>query len=68
MQGEIYGRHGRWEPGGILISSPERLWEEISYIAYHFHWSLDEILDLENAQRRVFIENIANINKRMSGD
>jgi hypothetical protein len=52
----------------MTLSSPNRLWEEISYIAYHFHWSFDSILDLENGMRKTFIDNIASINRRMSGD
>ena len=42
----------------------DRLFEEIAYIAYHFHWPLDEILDLEHPLRRRFVEEIARINRR----
>jgi hypothetical protein len=42
----------------------ERLFEEIAYIAYHFHWPLDEILDLEHPLRQRFVEEIAKINRR----
>jgi hypothetical protein len=34
----------------------DRLYEEVAYVAFHFHWSLDEILDLEHRDRRVFLE------------
>jgi uncharacterized protein DUF6760 len=44
----------------------DRLFEEVAYIAYHFHWSLDEILDLEHPLRRRFVEEIARINQRLS--
>lgn len=44
----------------------DRLFEEIAYVAYHFHWSLDEILDLEHGVRRRFVEEIASINRRLS--
>ena len=66
MQRKVHGRYGRWEPGGILISSPERLWEEISYIAYHFHWSLDDILDMEHEERHVWLREIARINREIN--
>ena len=46
---------------------PERLVEEAAYVAYHFHWSLDEILDLEHPLRRELIEQIAGLNTRLSG-
>jgi hypothetical protein len=42
----------------------DRLFEEIAYIAYHFHWPLAEILDLEHPLRRRFVEEIARINRR----
>ena len=36
-----------------------RLLEEVSYVAYHFHWSLGEILDLEHPDRHRFVKEIA---------
>ncbi|MGH3871862.1 MAG: DUF6760 family protein [Pseudonocardiaceae bacterium] len=44
----------------------ERLLEEVSYVAYHFHWPLGEILDLEHPDRRRFVEEIGRINQRLS--
>jgi hypothetical protein len=29
----------------------ERLHEEVTYVAFHLHWPLDDILDLEHADR-----------------
>lgn len=43
-----------------------RLYEEVAYIAYHFHWPLQEILDLEHAERRRWVEEIGRINRRLS--
>ncbi len=37
-------------------------------MAYHFHWSLEEILDMEHPVRRRFVEEIARINRRISGE
>ena len=44
----------------------DRLFEEVSYVAYHFHWSLDEILDMEHPMRRRFVEEISSINRRLT--
>jgi len=44
----------------------ERLYEEVAYVAYHFHWGLDQILDLEHGVRREFIDQIGAINDRIS--
>ena len=30
-----------------MTYAADRLFEEVAYVAYHFHWSMDEILDLE---------------------
>ena len=44
----------------------ERLYEEVAYVAYHFHWSLGDIVDLEHPLRRRFVEEIGRINRRLS--
>jgi hypothetical protein len=46
----------------------DRLFEEIAYVAYHFHWSLDEILDLEHATRKRFVDEIGRLNRRAQGE
>jgi hypothetical protein len=38
------------------------LMEEVSYVAYHFHWPWDQILDLEHPLRRDFVARIAGMN------
>ncbi|MGQ9674631.1 MAG: DUF6760 family protein [Chloroflexota bacterium] len=43
----------------------DRLYEEVAYIAYHFHWPLEEILELEHAERQRWVEQIAAINTRL---
>jgi hypothetical protein len=37
------------------------LWREAAYVAYHFHWGLDDILDLEHPTRRRIIAEIATL-------
>ena len=49
-----------------MTCAPDRIHEEVAYIAYHFHWALDDILDLEHAQRRRYVQEIAKINTRLS--
>jgi hypothetical protein len=44
----------------------DRLQEEVAYIAYHFHWGLDDILDLEHAERRRYVAEIGKINNRIN--
>lgn len=44
----------------------DRIVEEISYVAFHFHWSLDDLLDLEHADRLRYVSEIARINQRLN--
>ena len=45
---------GRW-PGGMRGPSRDQLLSETARLAYHFHWPLDTILDLEHADRYRFL-------------
>ncbi|MGB3256780.1 MAG: DUF6760 family protein [Ornithinimicrobium sp.] len=49
-----------------MTYAPDRLYEEVAYVAYHFHWSREEILDLEHAERARFVSEIGQINARLS--
>ncbi|GAA0600323.1 hypothetical protein HPO96_34530 [Kribbella sandramycini] len=66
MRAILRRRHRRWPPGGILTYATDRLHEEIAYIAYHFHWPLDQILDLEHPQRHTYLTQISTINRRIT--
>lgn len=48
-----------------MTYATDRIHEEVAYVAYHFHWSLDDILDLEHPLRRRYVEEIARINRRV---
>ncbi len=60
-------RGDRGRPGGgVLTYAADRLFEEVAYVAYHFHWSMDAILDLEHPDRQRFVGEIARINRRLT--
>ena len=46
----------------------ERLFEEVAYLAYYFHWPHDEILQLEHGERRRWVAELARINRRLAED
>ncbi|MBB5936600.1 DUF6760 family protein [Streptomyces zagrosensis] len=46
-----------------MTYAADRIYEEVAYLAYHFHWSLDQILDLEHADRLQYVHQVA----RLSG-
>jgi hypothetical protein len=44
---------------------PEQsLWDEITYLAYHLHWDLDTLLDLQHQDRARLIQSVAEMNER----
>jgi len=44
----------------------DALYEEMAYLAYHLHWSRQEILQLEHAERVRWVQEVARINQRLS--
>lgn len=43
---------------------PDTLWQELIYLAYHLHWSLDDLLDLEHHDRVRLVQGVAALNAR----
>jgi hypothetical protein len=56
---------GAFSIGGILSYPSEQLNEEVAYIAFHFHWSLEDILNLEHPARRRWVGEIGKINQQV---
>lgn len=52
--------------GGVIGYPLDQLYEEVAYIAYYFHWPLQEILELEHAERRRWADEIADINRKLA--
>lgn len=52
--------------GGVLGYPLKKLYEEVAFVAYHFHWPPDAILDLEHADRRRWVQEISAINQRVN--
>ena len=46
----------------------QALYEEVAYIAYHFHWSAETVLGLEHAERRRWVGEISAINQRANSE
>ena len=47
-----------------MTYAADLVYEEVAYVAYHFHWALDDILDMEHGLRRRFVEEIGKLNRR----
>lgn len=44
----------------------DRLFEEVAYLAYYFHWPYDEVLRLEHRDRQRWVAEVARINRRLN--
>ncbi len=53
-------------PGGMMGYPLRQLYEEVAYIAYHFHWPHEQLMALEHGERRRWVEEIARIQKKVS--
>lgn len=40
--------------------------EEVAFIAYHFHWDRDALMNLSHLERRRWVEEISTINQKMN--
>jgi hypothetical protein len=43
-----------------------QVYEEIAFIAYHFHWSHADVMSLEHVDRRRWVAEISGLNTRMN--
>lgn len=48
----------------MLRYPTEALWQEIAYLAYHLHWTVDDLLDLEHLDRVRMIRAVSSLNER----
>lgn len=43
------------------------LYEEMAFIAHHFHWSHAELMALDHRERRRWCDEISNMNRALDG-
>jgi hypothetical protein len=43
-----------------------RLLEEVAYLAYHFHWPYEQIMQLDHAERQQWVAEVARINRQLN--
>lgn len=59
-------RPGDGDGGGVVGYPLDPLYEEVAFVAYHFHWPHDQVLTLEHAERRRWVKEISEINGRLN--
>ncbi|MGF1487941.1 MAG: DUF6760 family protein [Prochloraceae cyanobacterium] len=56
----------RIRTAGKVLSYPlDRLHEEVAYIAFHFHWQREDILNLDHTERQLWVEEISKIDRKI---
>ena len=48
-----------------MIDAKE-LYKEMSFVSYYFHWSMEEVMNLDHFSRRKWCTEISAINKKLS--
>jgi len=43
-----------------------KIYEEVAFIAYNFHWNHNAIMNMEHTERRRWCEEISKINKKLN--
>ncbi len=52
--------------GGVIVYPLERLYQEMAFIAYHFHWTCHDLMQLEHGERLRWVDEISAINARLN--
>ena len=46
----------------------DRLYEEVAFLAYYFHWDCETVLTLDHRERQRWCHEISSINRRLNGE
>jgi hypothetical protein len=61
-------RSGGGPVGGAIGYRSEQLYEEVAYLAYHFHWPHAQLMTLDHLERRRWVSEVAKINERINDE
>ena len=45
----------------------DRLYEEMSFLAYYLHWPMDDLMNMDHRERRRWCEEVSSINQKLNG-
>jgi len=48
----------------VQVYPQAELWDEIVYLAYHLHWDLNDLVELDHGLRVELVERVADLNRR----
>lgn len=44
----------------------ESIFKEVAFVAYHFHWSRESILEMSHKERHQWVKEISSINEQIN--
>lgn len=44
----------------------DNIFKEVAFIAYHFHWDRDRLLDISHRERHEWVKQISAINEKIN--
>jgi len=51
----------------VIATYPqEKIFQEIAFVAYYFHWPVEQILNMEHRDRVMWCSEISQINKTLN--
>ena len=59
-------REGVRPPGGIVSYPLENVFKEVAFVAYHFHWSKDSVMEMSHKERHMWVGEISSINDKIN--
>lgn len=62
------GPYGTGHTRGMPLYPQERLYQEMSFLAYYLHWSHEDLMNLDHWERRRWCREVSAINKKLSGN
>lgn len=51
---------------GLRLYPDDEMYKEMSFISYYFHWSNQEVMDMDHKSRRRWCKEISSINRNLS--
>lgn len=67
MRGDREGANKFYSGLGLVTYPTDRLYSEMSFLAYYLHWNHDQLMDLDHRERRRWCSEVSAINKKLNG-
>jgi hypothetical protein len=59
-------REGVRSLGGIVSYPLKNIFKEVAFLAYHFHWDRESLLDMSHKERHAWVREVSAINEKIN--